>query len=1121
MEQRFSLTGTRQDAQNLTDEAFFARHLRKKNGVLPLVSSSEAGVPTQAQTNTQADEHSSIWDLIKAHVSSGTIIDAVRLSFIKGKSFYEPDPSFEIRPEDCYGYEEYMHDLCSADNREQLNALKTAIDDIRLKQKIKAEHGIVANLGADLLSPESWLTLGGAGKAYNAISQGFRYWKYGKKLSSTASTFVEHIFGKDFYKTAAAAVVQNTASNAAFGATLGAIELGIQATLGSDLSGEQMLKQITTPALLGAGFGVIFGTSADLLLRRKTKLAAERYKALLQDPNNKSIENITVALDPLKAGEPGYLSGKVKSALGQELPITPGIRTSTSPSLLTRDISRKLVDNFITFVDNDGNVLTNNAASVESVSNKLIAVYGTKITDEINKGFKSWLLQRYGNLKAFTELAKREVWGNSRQWDEFNALLAEAARNGDTHIDPIVNQTAKSLRPISDEIGNLAQKYDLYGVKSRALSENQSKLTRRTKQREKLEQAGGNQAQIDKIKQEELALQKQLDAIRAKTYTVQDFESVGDASYLPRAFDKNKIANNLDGFRACIKRGMISQLKQKGLFEGQKLNQREQKIFNSLNQKLDDATALVLDEILKTSQGRVRLRNYGIRGFENERVLKFPTKYVQDFVVNHYADTMYRYLQTVIPDTQIMKSFGTLEVDDLLVGIAKDYGEMIQNAEKLGKKTEVECLLKNLASDKEDIEAMFNRVRGTSVLDPYNLTAGGRVINNMIATVQNLNVARLLGGTTMAGANDLGQVSMVLGFKRFFGTGLKMLIHMKWTKQALKDNEALFNASTLWRQTRQASFGEMVGGSGFWAWAAKASRGFANATTYLSGIHFWDDTMKFLAGYQASEIILKAGETLLEGKALAAKDAHWLQTLGLSEPQLKKIHEQFTKHGEKRNGLYAPGSAKWTDNEAKSVFGAAIMKIQNQAILTPGIGTVPVLFDNPKMKMFTQFRRFTWSAFEKCMIPGLQKRDFDVFVGATMMMCIGVLRSTVRMYVGGYSLSDEELLDQALKECDFMSYYGDIYGTAKTLFGFDEEQNKANADFMRSIQGTIIGFGVDSFGASRSLLKLLQGKPLTQGEVHAMRKMLPSQNNPVFAGLFNRAEDQVFERFGNGKRRKK
>ncbi len=1113
------------DAKTLSEGEFFEKHLKTKEGYMPTESSflnekiqKNYDKILEETKNTSTETHS--WfDFAKAKLFGGAVGSNIRLWWMDEnvKHSIKEDPNFKIMPEDIAGYEDYAQSIFNANNRTQLEEYKKLIDDIRLNQQIEAEHGVLANVAGDILNPTSWFSLGMASKVYNVATSGVKAFGYGKRFASAFNALAEYKLGEGFAKAYGKSLIKTIPGNVGFGLALGASQIITEETagrlVGDGLSGQEMLQTLTTPMILGTAFGVTLGATGEMLLSRKTKIAAERYKQLLQDPKNRSIENITISIDPNKLSESGYLYGKVKDSFGQALPMTPGIRTSTSPSVVTREISRRLVDNFVTFVDEEGNVLTNNAATVESIANKNMAIYGTKITDEINKGFKKWLGQKYNGVKISSERFKKELWGNSQKWDEFNALLADAARNGDKHLNPIVEECAKSLRPITNEIAQEAIDSGLYNLKGADLEKIDGSIKRIDSKIKK-----ADKAQAEKLKQKKEDLLKKRSEIENKKYTVEDFERVGDESYLMRAFDKNKIVANLEGFKSAVKTGMISKLRQKGLFEKLNLTETEKIILEKLNTQLNEAVQTVVDDIQRNFQGRLTTRNYSTRGAEHARVLDFDTKYVKDFVVNHYADATYRFVQTIVPDSAMMRAFGTIEVDELLAASAKDYEALIKAAGNNSK--EISRLKTNQATDRDDIEAMFNRVRGTNVLDAWSFTTAGRIINNGVATIKNLNVARLLGGTTMAGANDLGQATMVLGFKNFYGKALKVfkdLIKEKTTGDSIIGNEALFNASTLWRQTRQASFGEIVGGQGVLAYTSRWTRGLANSTTFLSGIQAWDESMKFLSGYVTSETILKVGEKLFNGKFLQEKESLFLKTTGITEEQARKIYEQFKQHGQIKDGLYAPGTASWTDKKIKELFGAAIMKIQNQAILTPGAGTVPVSLDHPFFRLFNQFKRFTWSAYEKCMLPGLQKRDFSVFAGAVIMMNIGVLRSLIRMKNGGYELTEAQIIEQALKECDFMSYYGDIYGLGASLVGFSKEQNSSNQDFLRAVQGTVLSFGSDATKAAGGIYEALLGDGASDGQIHALRKLLPSQNNPAFAYFFNKVEKFWKSKYGKRK----
>ena len=95
-----------------------------------------------------------------------------------------------------------------------------------------------------------------------------------------------------------------------------------------------------------------------------------------------------------------------------------------------------------------------------------------------------------------------------------------------------------------------------------------------------------NKTEVEKLTQQKEGLLKNRKEIENKKYTVEDFKRVGDESYLMRAFDKNKIVANIQGFKDAVKAGMISKLRQKGLFEKENLTASEKAILKKLNKQV-------------------------------------------------------------------------------------------------------------------------------------------------------------------------------------------------------------------------------------------------------------------------------------------------------------------------------------------------------------------------------------------------------------------------------------------------------------------------------------------------------------------------------------------------------
>ena len=1417
------------DKQNLSEEEFVNKYLHTKSGVLPVESSY---LNNQAQKGFEAfveeqelkpKEKHSFGSFLLTKLKGGEIGNRINLwnlgEIIKDSGVDDPD--FQISNEDLLGYEEFAQILLNCGNQEQVDIVKNQIDELRLDRQIQAERGGLLNFAGDFLNPTSWGLFFGAGFGFKALSSTTNAFTVTGKALSTLEKISRYKLGEGLLSWYGKALIKTVPKNAAFGATLGLAEAITEETTGrliggNGLTGKEFLSRITVPMLIGSAFGATAGAVGEKLLSRKINMAAERYLELLQDPKSRSVENITIVIDPEKIGDSSYLYAKVKDSFGHAgLPMSPGVRTITSPSPIVRDISRRLADSFITLVDAHGNVLTNKADTVESLVNKAMAIYGVRIANELNKGFKEWLKEvGFSKLESASIRIKKEVWGNSDKWDIFNAELADAARHKDTYPRQSIEKCAKALRVITDEVTQEAIDAGVYplqqialdkldrllsgvqqqknklesntkvripighlnnakiyknvsvsaakhhvenvdlkiakeqeyrstleellnvtkssekdsgalrkligklkdltsnfekgikdlekktsasetknlkqllksedalelhtkaisdaleklntsakeGIKYRELTEigklkerlnaSNKKLKKLTseklrnkeldrqrllqlqldflkaiktskkgatvaqgkqlgklqerykntlnvkkeiedritkeesaakKQQAKLEDQFikdiesiqpkieelkknpnatktqtelnrliGNiekrikdsskkesglvknkeevskyideglskrQGEIDILNKKEEEILKNRKEVAAKRYTVENLKLVGDESYLTRALDKDKIISDLPGFRKALKNGMISMLEQKELFTKPNLTAEEQVVLNQLNAKLENYADSVIRNVQQNYEGRLMDPVHMIlRGAENKRILQFSTDYIKDYVINHYADATYRFLQTVVPDSALMRVFKTLDTDELVNAISKDFERLMKLS---GDNPRTMSWLENTRqSDIEDIITMFNRVRGTNVLDASNFTNVGRFINNASATIKNLNIGRMLGGTTLAGLNDLGNVGAIFGFKRFYRGSLKYfkdLIKEKTTGGSVLGNEALFNATTIWMQSRQASFGEIIGGSGVLSYTAKWSKGFANAAIYLSGIRAFDHTLKFLVGCITSETILKAGEKLFGGKALSKNDISFLKATGVTENQVRKIYEQFKKHGSINNGLYAPGTANWTNNAVKDLFGAAIMKVQNQAVVTPGIGTVPLFLDHPVLKPFNQFMRFTWTTFEKCMIPAIQRSNFSTFAGAVLMMNVGVLRTLIKMKQGGYDLSDDEILERAIKEMDFLSFYADPYNTVTKLLSFDKEQNSINFNFERAVQGTVLSFVSDASLAASGFANVIFGNGATDSQIHALRKLMFSQNNPLFARFYTQREEYWKSKYGKKK----
>ena len=285
----------------------------------------------------------------------------------------------------------------------------------------------------------------------------------------------------------------------------------------------------------------------------------------------------------------------------------------------------------------------------------------------------------------------------------------------------------------------------------------------------------------------------------------------------------------------------------------------------------------------------------------------------------------------------------------------------------------------------------------------------------------------------------------------------------------------------------------------------------------MSLITKWDELNKFVVGYVAQERILKIGEKLSKKIKLPFKDLEWLTTTGISEENAVKMFDQFSKYGRvTEGGIWESSVGFWDDVKLKNMFRGSVKKLQNQAILTPTAGSVPRFFDEKGLKTVLQFKRFTFSAYSKCMIPTLQKRDLEAFTGLTMMMSIGVMKAYLRALKGGYAISMADAIKTSLKEAEVGSYFGDAYGLLSNFAGLNEKKNQTSQQFMRDMLGTGYGLVETAFSGVPGLAKIITGLggEMNYGQIHNARKLIPLQNNILLSKLFDRFEESIIERRG-------
>ena len=600
-----------------------------------------------------------------------------------------------------------------------------------------------------------------------------------------------------------------------------------------------------------------------------------------------------------------------------------------------------------------------------------------------------------------------------------------------------------------------------------------------------------------------------------RTLTHEDIpELPGGEKYLHRIHDLPKIFRHKDAAVQSYKEGFwweevnINHPEYKYLRETpfEELTPDQQELYKLIDNRLKEEATDVIDGMLYPQDKGYPKNAKALDSMQKHRVLRFPTNLISDWVKKDIRQSFRSYNQKIYTNGLLRKTVGTQNFNEIEKAINEDFYKKIAAA-----KTDEEKKYLDLQRQR-DISAFrcsWCRLQGAGDYTFKDLTELGIAFNHMANIVNNLNVARLIGGTVISAFSDLAQAGMTVGFGKLFGSTAKWFSSKEFRNSFKGEADSWIRALDYYKNTRSLGFYNELTDEGILAAVDSFSGKLADVAVKASFINKWDGFWKFVCGYVSQENILKIGEKLVKGDEIAAKDLDWLTTTGITKEQASKMFDQFSKHGRVlSDGTWESGVGFWDDANLRDIFKGSIRRMQDQAVLTPSAGSVPAFFDRPSLKTMLQFRRFTFSTFSKIMVPMLQKRDLSTLSGLSMMMSIGIVKAYLRALKNGYEINMAEAVKSSVKDAEFCAMMCDAGGLLTNLVGLNEQQNKTHQEFLRSAMGTGYDFFFTAPTAIPGLFKLLTGMggEMSASEIHYTRKMLPFQNNIWLFPVFDRLE---------------
>lgn len=560
---------------------------------------------------------------------------------------------------------------------------------------------------------------------------------------------------------------------------------------------------------------------------------------------------------------------------------------------------------------------------------------------------------------------------------------------------------------------------------------------------------------------------------------------------------------------------------------GRKIEGLSKKLEDISGSKLDDLEDnefdLMADEIIDNILGHADTRlPYDVpmaaRGPLKDRTLSFVRdEDVEHFLVNDIEAVANKYVRTMAPDIAIKERFGDINILDkagpIVTKINEEYRTLINQAKTTKEKKSLE---KQRTSDLNDIDALVNQIRGTYGM-PENPDS---IIVRTGRSIRNLQYVSKLGGMTASAFSDIARPVMVHGISRTFSDGIVPLItNLKALKLSAREVKEAGAAWDMVLDSRAMTLAEItnpyVKGNKFEKGLQYLTDGFGKVTLMTQ----WNTALKQFSGVVTQGRIVGA----LQSGNISAKDARYLNMIGIDSEMGKRIAGQIAAFGDDFRGTTVVNTAKWTDLEAQRTYRAALKKEVSRIIVEPGHGDLPLILKSTEAgKMIGQFRSFSFAATNKLLISGLQEADLQALNGWILAVGMGMVSYAFKTWDRGEKLSDDprtwifEGVDRSgvlaiLSEINQLSNKvsrGNI--SLQRLAGAPQLTRYASTNAWGIFLGPTVGTVADSMQVAGSALNA----QWTKSDSRALRRMIPYQNLLLARQAFDQLEQSINETLG-------
>ncbi|WP_311752898.1 hypothetical protein [Proteus columbae] len=497
-------------------------------------------------------------------------------------------------------------------------------------------------------------------------------------------------------------------------------------------------------------------------------------------------------------------------------------------------------------------------------------------------------------------------------------------------------------------------------------------------------------------------------------------------------------------------------------------------------------------------------------GFTKDRTLNIPDERIKDYLESDVNYVMENYIRQVAPEIELTAKFGRVDMDNQIKAITEEYNQLIADATTPKERSRLEA---RREADLRDIRAMRDRLLGTygAPKDPSSFfVRAGRV-------ARHVNFLRLLGGMTISSLPDMARPIMQHGLRSALKPLGKMLTDIGAMRIAKSDLREMGIGLEYVLSSRSKVIADLSDPYSRRSYLERGLQWSSQKFGNLTLMNQYTDAMKMWSGVITQSKVLRAANALDAGGSLSKREIKKLAHIGIDESMLKRIADQFKRHGEDLDGMLTGHSHLWDDRVVRETFQAAVLKDVRTTVITPGIGDTPLMMSSELGKIVMQFKTFFFATHNRALVSGIQSGDASFYYGALLQVALGSLVYVLKAKMAGRDINTEpaNLVKEGVDWSGMMGWLGEPNNVLENLSGGTYGMSAmfggppASRYQSRNGIGALLGPTFDLGGDIKNITSGVLNGEFDDREVRSVRKLLPFQNLFYLSPLLNQVEEQM------------